>query len=193
MQPNDQYGFILNDNKSGRSGPAFLQDPKKRNIFAVAFVIIVLMLVFIVVSIFSSIGKTDVNGLQSVAVQQNRIIKLTTTGLKNAKDPSTRTDMAVLQAFLLSDLAESKRLLGPKLSEGVSLVSYDIAIDTLLERAAQRNQYDDVLSENIDVLVAEYKTRLNSAINAYRTSTVIAPVLDTSATNILTYEEPIRN
>lgn len=192
MQPNDSdYSFILDDTSPRRSGPAFLQDPKKRNIFAAAFVVGVLLVVFIIVSIFLSAGKTDVNALQSVAVQQNKIIKLTKTGLKNAKDPSTRSDIAVLQAFLLSDFAESKRLLGSSVSESVSLTSYDVAIDTELERAAQRNQYDSVLNENIDALVSEYKNRLNTSLNTYQSSLVIQPVLEKSASNVLTYQDPV--
>jgi len=194
MQPNDdQYNFILNDSNSRGSGPAFLQDPKKRNIFAAGFIAMVLLLVFIVVSIFLSAGNTDVNALQSVAVQQNRIIKLTTTGLKDAKDPSTRSNIAVLQAFLLSDFAESRRLLGSSFSESISLASYDPAIDTQLERAAQRNQYDSVLNENIDILITEYKSRLNTSLATYQSSGVILPVLEASEANILTYEEPTEN
>jgi hypothetical protein len=190
MQPNDQFGFILDENKPKGFGQAFLQDPKQRNLVAAAFVGIVLLLVFIVVSLFLSAGKTDVNALQSVAVQQNRIIKLTTTGLKSAKDPSTKSNIAVLQAFLLTDFAQSKQLLGSSVSKNLETVSYDVAIDTELDRAAQRNQYDSVLNENIDALIAEYKNRLNTSIATYESSSNILQVLETSVANILIYEEP---
>jgi len=191
MQPQNDYGFILDDTTAQSSGPNFLQDPKKRNIIAGLFVAVVLLLVFITVSVFLSAGKTDISALQSVAVQQNRIIKLTSAGLQGAKDPSTRSKMTVLQAFLLSDFAESKRLLGSSLSEGLLTTSYAPSIDTELNRAAQRNQYDAALLENVDQLIVEYKKRLSESINAYQSSTGILPVLETSASNILTYEEPV--
>ncbi len=62
-----------------------------------------------------------------------------------------------------------------------------------VDRATQRNQYDTVLIENVDVLVAEYKSRLNTSITTYQSSLKILPVLEASETNILTYEEPIAN
>jgi len=192
MQPNDSdYNFILNDTNTRNGGPSFLQDPKKRNIFAALFVAVVLLLVFIVVSFFLSAGKTDVNALRSVAAQQNKLIDLTSAGLENARDPSTRSNIAVLQAFLLSDLAETRSLFGSAASENLLLGTYDPAIDTQLERAAQRNQYDVVLQENIDELVAEYKSRLNTSITTYQTSTRILPVLELAATNILTYQPSV--
>jgi len=192
MQPSDSdYNFILNDTNSRGVGPAFLQDPKKRNIFAALFVAIVLLVVFMGVSFFLSAGKTDVNALQSVAAQQNKLIDLTATGLENARDPSTRSNITVLQAFLLSDLAETRSLFGSAASENLLLGTYDPAIDTQLERAAQRNQYDTVLQENIDELVAEYKSRLNTAITAYQSSANILPVVESAATNILTYQPSV--
>ena len=83
MQPQDQndFNFIMNSNQGG-SGPAVLQDPKKRIIISVLFVSVVLLLVVVAFAVFTSLTKKDNSPIIDVAAYQTELVRISALGLK---------------------------------------------------------------------------------------------------------------
>lgn len=196
MQPQqNDFNFITNPVQPSSSGPAFLQDPKKRNIVAALFVGGVLFLAIIVIVIFSSLTSKNTAAIVDVAVLQNEIVRISKLGLADASDPSTRVKVSTINAFMQSDysatttfLASNGRVLEP---EALALTQ-DKAVDDSLESAALRNNFDETLIDEIDKKSQEYKLALQKAISQASSETE-RNLLNSAATNILTFEEAQEN
>jgi hypothetical protein len=167
MQPDQNpYEFILDPNRSQRSGPSFLQNPKQRNLIAVAFVAIVIILIIIVGSFLFGGGNEQAQGLQSIALQQNELIRLSNEGKAEAKDSSVRARSATLAAFMQTDYSDTTSYLtsnGAGITKEQVARNVDTDADEQLALAAQRNQYDDVYSELIAAKLATYKADVETA------------------------------
>ena len=196
MQPQqNDFNFIMDPNQAKSSGPAFLQDPKKRNLFAGLFVGGVLFLVIIVIAIFSSLTSKNTSSLVEVAVLQNEIVRISELGLTDATDPAVRVRVSTINAFMQTDFSETSNYLavnGRVLEPEALALTQDLAVDESLENAALRNNYDEVLLDEIDKKTLSYKAALQKAINEASGENEKA-LLNTAATNILIYEEPQEN
>lgn len=196
MQPQqNDFNFIMDSGQSGSSGPAFLQDPKKRNIIAGLFVGGVLLLVILAIAIFSSLTSRNTTSLVDVAVLQNEIVRISELGLADASDPAVRVRVSTINSFMKTDysattsfLAKNGRVLKP---EALALTQ-DLSVDESLETAALRNNFDETLLEEIDKKTVAYKTALRKALNEATTESE-KTFLNTAAANILTYEDSQAN
>jgi hypothetical protein len=191
MQPQNQndFNFIMDSNQGG-SGPAALQDPKKRIIISVLFVSVVLLLVVIAFAVFSSLTKKDSSSLVEVAAYQTELVRISTLGLKESTDQNVRTKATTLQAFMQSDLTNTTSYLsstGVKFEKEQSSLKYDSKVDKDLESAALRNNYDKVLLEIFDSTTEAYKASLQKALNSTTIDKEKA-VLEAAAKNIIEYE-----
>jgi hypothetical protein len=191
MQPQDQndFNFIMDPNQGG-SGPAVLQDPKKRIIISVLFVSVVLLLVVVAFAVFSSLTKKDNSSLVEVAAYQTEIVRISTLGLKESTDQSVRTTATTLQAFMQSDLSSTTSYIastGAKFEKEQTALKYDPKVDKDLESAALRNNYDEVLLEIFDTTTSAYKASLQKAISL-ATNDKEKAVLESAAKNIIEYE-----
>jgi hypothetical protein len=195
MQPQNDFNFIMDPNKSTSSGPAFLQDPKKRNIFAGLFVGGVLLLVILIIAVFSSLTSKNTSAVVDVAVLQNEIVRISELGLADASDPSVRVRVSTINAFMQTDYAQTTSFLarnGRVLDPEALALTKDTAVDESLETAALRNNFDETLLEELDKKTLAYKVALQKAINE-ASSEAEKAILNTAATNIVTYEEPQEN
>ena len=192
MQPqnSNQYDFILDPSQQQRpgmsgGGPAFLQDPVKRLVAAVVFVFVVLMIVFIGISILFS-GGGGSSKLEEVAGVQSEIVRIANQGLLEARDPATRADVATILTFTKSDLSATSGYLGG-FDEKKAALYINPELDELLQRAAERNVYDDAILEILGDLGADYKAALQDALDS-SSGEEETLILETAAVNILTFE-----
>ena len=194
-QQHPDYDFIMSAQKQQQKfggGSPGLQDPRKRMIISVAFVVGVLLIVFVGFSIITSVGGTDADDLKRLAAQQTEISRIADEGLKEASIPDTLNQVTTLKSIIDSDLRDT---LGYLSRNGVTPTPVELAsakssaVDEALASAATRNNYDDELIDQLNTLITAYKLQLNSALN---TTTSSAPnrqnLLNGAATNILTYE-----
>jgi hypothetical protein len=191
MQPNqDQYQFIINPSHGSPSGPAFLQDPKKRNIVAILFVSFILLVVFIAVAVFSSLSNRNNSAIIDVAAYQTELLRISTLGLKEARDPSVRAQVATMQSFSQSDLVQTTSYLssvGTKFEKELTSLKLDSSVDKDLEAATLRNAYDQEIIEALATTSSAYKLSLQKALNDSSSDEETA-LLQKAATNIITYE-----
>lgn len=191
MQPDQsQYNFIMESPSGSNGGPAFLQDPKKRNFIAVAFVAVIILLVIIVVAIFASLGKKDNAPMVDVVAYQTELLRISELGLEGSKDLSTRSYASTLQSFIQSDLSQTTGYLagnGKKLEDTELSAKTDSEVDKELESATLRNTFDEVLLGFFEKTSLEYKQSLQKALNSTSSDKEKA-ILENAAKNILTFE-----
>jgi hypothetical protein len=190
MDNQNQYQFIIDPSQGTSSGPTFLQDPKKRNIVAVLFVTVILLLVFVAIAIFSSLSSKNTSAIIDVAAYQTELVRISTLGLKEARDPSVRAQIATMQSFTQSDLIQTTSYLssvGTKFEKELTTLKLDTAIDKNLESAALRNTYDQEIIEALATTSTAYKISLQKALND-ASSDEEKTILEKAASNILTYE-----
>ena len=191
MQPDQsQYNFIMDSSNGSTGGPAFLQDPKKRNIIVVAFVAVIIFLVIIAVSIFASLGKNNSAPLVDVVAYQTELLRISTLGLEGSKDLSTRSYTSTLQSFIQSDLTQTTSYLsstGKKLEKTETALKLDSTVDKDLESASLRNAFDEILLGYFEKTSVEYKQSLQKALDSASSEKEKA-VLEIAAKNILTFE-----
>ncbi len=168
MQPNqDDFQFIMNPDTQTKSGPAFLQNPKQRNIFAVVFVLIILTVVLVFGSLLFSGSNEEVTGTSSIAAYQNELIRLSNDGLSKSGDPGLRARLTTLKSFLSSDYASTVDYLainGVEFTKLLAASRQDPQAEVLLSTAAQRNQYDEVLQEILTNTIAKYKANISEEL-----------------------------
>ena len=191
MPPNDQnqYDFIMDPNRNRSSGPAFLQNPKQRNIVLVLFIIVVLFLVIVAFSVFSSLGSNDNEDLVLMSAYQTEIARVSELGLDNSTDLGTRTKIATLNSFINSDLVSNISYLdrnGREVKPQEQAAKRDSSIDTALDEAQKTNTYDDELNDQIETLVSGYASVLREASKSPEGPNKEA-LLTTAANNIDTY------
>jgi hypothetical protein len=195
MQPDqNQYNFIM-DSQGASSGPALLQDPKKRNIIAVLFVVIILFFVVIAVAIFASLGKGNTSTMVDVVAYQAELLRISDLGLKGATDPTVRAKASTLQSFIQSDLAKSSSYLastGKELEKTDYTIHLDTSVDKSLENAALRNAFEEELLKIFDATTSAYKISLQKALDS-ASSEKEREVIKSAGTNILTFEGPQEN
>jgi hypothetical protein len=196
MQPDqNQYNFIIDPSQGNTTGPAFLQDPKKRNIVAILFVGGVLLLLLIGFAIFSSLSSRNTSATLDVAAYQSELVRISTLGLEQAKDPFVRSKVSTMQSFAQSDLNKTTGYLtsaGGKFEEKEAALRLDPAVDENLAAAALRNSYDTELLKALETTSALYKASLQQALNGTSAEDELA-ILQIAAKNILTYEGPQEN
>lgn len=189
-QSQDPYNFIMDPNLQQKNRPAMLQNPKQRIIISIVFVVVVLMVLFIAYSFIASLGKQDNSALISINAQQNEIIRISDLGLKEAKDPNTKTLVATLKSFVVSDQVDTESYLsknGTKITPEQAVSKKDSSIDEDLETALQRNNYDEALLASLKDLQSSYKKSLSSALSD-SSSTTRKQLLETAIANLNTYE-----
>lgn len=193
MQPDqNQYQFIMDPNQGNSGGPAFLQDPSKRNIIAIAFVGGVLLLALIGFMLFSALTSKNNAAAVDVAGYQSELVRISTLGIEQAKDPSVRAEVATILSFAQSDLNKTLGYLesnGKKFEEKDAAFYIDPEVDANLEAAALRNTYDEELLSALNATSALYKASLQQALNSVSTEEDLA-LFQTAAANILTFEGP---
>jgi hypothetical protein len=191
MQPDQsQYNFIMESPGGSNGGPAFLQDPKKRNFIAIGFVAVIIFLAIIVVAVFASLGKKDNTPLVDVVAYQTELLRISEIGLEGSKDLSTRSYASTLQSFIQSDLSKTTGYLasnGKKLENTETSAKANKDVDKDLESAALRNTFDEVLLGFFEKTSQEYKASLQKALNSTSSEKEKA-ILETAAKNILTFE-----
>ncbi len=191
MQPQDQapYNFIL-DPSSHRSRLPFLQTPKQKRIVMVLFIAVILIFVLIVGNLLLSSGKQSNQDLVTVASYQTEIVRISKLGLKTAKDSNTRNRVSTLEAFVASDLSNSKDYLakfGPKLTSKRAILKRDKTIDSALTTASETNTFDRTLITQLDSLQEKYKSSLQKALQASPTNNKKI-LLNKATTDILIFE-----
>lgn len=191
MQPQqNDFNFITNPVQGNSSGPAFLQDPKKRNIIAVLFVVVVLFIIVIGFAIFASLGKKNTSPMVDVAAYQTELIRISEFGLAGTTDSSVRAQTSTMLAIITSDLTQSTSYLassGKKLEIIDTAIHLDASIEKNLETASLRNTFDEELIATLEKTTAAYKLSLQKALDS-ASSEKEKKVLQTAATNILTFE-----
>jgi hypothetical protein len=190
MDPQNQYGFIMDSSPNRSSGPAFLQDPKKRIIVAVLFVISILLLIVLAFAAITSLNNKSTSAMVDVAAYQTEIARICTLGLTTATNLEVRAQTVTLQSFIASDLTQTTKHLagvGKKLDAKDIALRTDTTVVKNLESAKLQNTYDEELSRIITKITASYKLSLQKALSS-ASSEREKQVLQTAATNILTFE-----
>jgi Skp family chaperone for outer membrane proteins len=191
MQPDqNQYEFIMDPSQVKGSGPAFLQDPKKRNIIAGLFVGTVLLLIVIIFAIVSSLSSSGTSAIVDVASYQTELARISTLGLTDAKEPSARAKAATMQAFVQSDLAQTTSYLaskGKKLGPAETALRLNSQVNKDLESAKLRNNFEQELLDALETTSQGYKSSLQAAINS-ASSEKEKEILQSAASNILVFE-----
>ena len=159
----NQYDFIMNDQPKG-NGPAFLQNPKQRNLIAALFVLGVLLLVVIVFAFIMSLGRGNTSSLVDVAAYQTELIRISSTGVDEATESSTKNQASTLLAYTSTDLSQLTSQIG-SLNENQAVLRFTPTFDQELELAAQRNEYDKTLLEILDQINTAYLASLELAIS----------------------------
>ena len=194
MQPdnNNQFDFILDPTQKKTAGPSFLQDPKKRIVVSVLFVLSFLILIIIGFSVFSSLSKKNNSALVDVYAYQTEIARITKLGLVSVVEPSLKIKTSTLNTFIASDLANSTSFLA-KSGKKVTKLETDSRLDPKLEKnfeaAKTRNTFDDELMSAIESTSTSYKLVLKKALDSASSQTE-KEFLQTAADNILTFEKP---
>ncbi len=192
MQPQEQNPYSFITNPSSQQGPKlqFSQNPKQRIIISVVFVSVIIIAI-VVFSIFSSIGGQKNDDLGVLSAYQTEMLRVSNLGIKDAKDPSTKSQIATLQAFITSDnndIATYSKKIGFKISKTQNASQLNPSTDKTLQAAAQTNNYDKTLLDSINKLSSSYKSQLQKSLND-TTAINKTALLKTAAANILTYEE----
>jgi hypothetical protein len=188
---NSEYQFIMDSTTGNAGGPAFLQDPKKRNIIAVLFVTVALLVVFIIIAIFMSFSGRSSSAIVDVAAYQTELLRISNLGLASATDPSVRAKAATMQAFIQSDLSNTTAYLasnGKSIEKTETALKLDTTIDKNLESAALRNRFEEELLKSLEATSKNYKSSLQVALNGSSNDEETA-VLQSAAKNIITFEE----
>lgn len=189
-QQSNQYDFILDSKQKRRSGPAFLQNPRQRNIVMVLFVSGVLLIVILGWSLISSIGKQNTADLVELAAYQSEFSRLSDDALDNAQNNETRYEAATLHALASSDLQRLRSYLS---ANGVTLSPQQLAAKqssartTSLEQATQASRFDEEYITAIDELMVAYRQDLQQALNNSSGANRDA-LLETLANNLLAYQ-----
>lgn len=186
---NQNYDFIMNSANNQPSGPAMLQDPKKRLMIAVLFVAAILVLVLVVVAIILNLGKGNSAGMKDVVAYQTEIVRVAGLGSKDAKDPATKAKLATIQSFVASDLAQTKAYVeksGSKISKEELARFQDSKTDAALESAKLANNFDSVVVKKIEELLEKYQVELASVFEG-SSKDEEKKLLDTSNKNVVVF------
>jgi hypothetical protein len=191
MQPDqNQYEFIMDSSQGKSSGPAFLQDPKKRNIFAGLFVGVILLFAMLIFAIVSSIGNGSTSAMIDVAAYQTELVRISTLGLVDAKEPTIRAKAATMQMFMQSDLTNTTTYLsgnGKKLEPKDTAIRLSTEVNKAFESAKLRNTFDQELLDAFEATSKDYKLSLQQAIDS-ASSDAERALLKTAAENIILFE-----
>lgn len=192
MQPQDpdQFGFILDPNQQKTSGPAILQDPKKRGIIMILFVSTVVLLAIIIGAFFFSLGGQKNSDLVELAAWQTELSRVVDIGLKDGDDPQIKAEAATMKSFIASDLQATTGYLastGAQLKRERLVVYQNPQTTSTLSDAKQQNRFDEEYQRIINTTISNYKSSLQRALD-----TTSGPkrqqILETAAQNIITFE-----
>ncbi len=170
-----------------QSGPAFLRDPKKRIFFAVAFVVMILVIVFILASILLSLGGKGSVGLKNVVAYQTEILRVTEIGLKDSKDVSVKAKIGTIQSFTASDLNQTKSIVSGEISKEELAKFKNSDTDKALASALASNSFDSEIIDQLDSLFVAYQSELKKVYES-TSSEEDKVILNTANENIVIYE-----
>jgi hypothetical protein len=187
MDNQNQYNFIMEPGSNQSSGPAFLRDPKKRILFAGAFVVIVLMIVMVVAGSLLSLGNKSSAGLKDLVAYQTEILRVSEIGLKDSKDLSVKAKIGTIQSFTASDLNKTKALVDGDIEKFELAKFQDSNTDKALSSALASNNFDSEIIEQLDNLFSSYQNELKKV---YESSSDEEDklILNTANENIVIYE-----
>lgn len=165
--PQNPYGFIMNPDQQPKR-PLFGGSSKTRLIIVVAGVFLLIVIAFIVMSIFSSMSSSGTEQLKLVYAEQQEVIRIAEMGAKDARSSDTR-NFATTTLFATQT---SQQQIGKTItSQGVKLKPEDISakknskVESILTGAAANNRYDETIRELLEKQIASYSQALQTAYN----------------------------
>lgn len=162
MQPQNQYDFITNPGKPPKKPLLPTGNSMQARIFIVLGGVLVLLIVGILVAtLISSSGKGQKETLLKAAQQQTELIRVSKTGIDNARSPAARNLAVTTNLTLQSD--QKALLTHVKASQKQLALSKDTKTDIALTTAEQSNKFDEVFTETIQSQLAAYQKTLKTA------------------------------
>ena len=111
-----------------------------------------------------SLGRGNTSSLVDVAAYQTELIRISSTGVDEATESSTKNQASTLLAYTSTDLSQLTSQIG-SLNENQAVLRFTPTFDQELELAAQRNEYDKTLLEILDQINTAYLASLELAIS----------------------------
>ena len=188
MPPQEQnpYEFILDPQKQ-RSGPAFLQDPKKRIYALVAFVAVIFIFLFMVLGLLFG-GGPGTQDLEDIAGTQNEIIRITESSLDTATNTDVRIEVSTINTVMRSDYQSTIAYMdsvGVKVDDKLLARYTNLETDERLKSAQERSAYEEELNEVLDELIGQYVAALEVSFDSAPEGSRKLQLLQQLAENII--------
>ena len=155
------------------------------------FVLIVIILLVVGFSVFSSLSKKGNSALVDVYAYQTELVRVTGLGIVSAVDPTLRIQTSTINSFSSSDLKNTTDFLaksGKKMTKLEASSRLDAKLEANLKAATTRNSFDEEFKSALESTSANYKLALKKAL-ANAGSKSETAILQTAADNILTFED----
>jgi hypothetical protein len=174
MDPNNsgfnQYDFIMNHGQKQPRNFMPTGNSKKQRIILVSLLIAVVLVGFIVLSLFlasSSKGKTE--PILAIARQQQEIIRVSSVGVTNAR--SSATAALAMNTALSTNTAQQQSVTylaknGRKTNTKALSSLKNAQTDTALTSAMQNGEFDKVFTDTIDKLITDYQAAIKKEYNS---------------------------
>ncbi len=159
------YNFITNPAQQQKKPLLPGGNSMQARIFVVLGGVILLIIIGVIVStLISSGGKEAQATLLKTAQQQAELIRISTIGVKNARDPNTLNLASTTNLTLQSD---QKVLLTHVKADNKQLaLGKDTKTDIALTNAEQANKFDEVFAQTLQAQLVAYQKTLKSAYDA---------------------------
>ncbi len=159
MEPNP-YDYLLNPQVPQKK-PFLFGSGKPNKLVMAVFILVVLVLVFAVVAVFSALTSKDYDAVIGLAQRQQEIVRVADLGLQKVQDPSTKYYVATLRGTTLSEQNDTTAFLkkkGVKLNAKQLALKKDADTDAALKKSEQDNSFDKTLLSALNDLVDSYHT-----------------------------------
>ncbi len=161
------YAFLFEEKKKNTKRILPQNSSKKqRFIFVLVVLGVLAVIVILIMGLLGSAGKQSVADLQLAAQQQAEIIRVANIGASKAKDTKTNNFALTISLSLASTQSDTLAILkkaGGNTSTKSLNSGKNTTTDTLLTKAEQANNFDEVFTEEITKALKTYQTSLKNA------------------------------
>jgi hypothetical protein len=167
------YDYILNTPQKQKKFRLGGGNNRSKIILSVVFISVVLIVVWVAISIFNSLGKKDYTSYSDLLQQQATIIHIVDISSPKLRTAATKNYVAIIRSTTTTEKAETTAFLkkvGVDTNDKKISTSVDTSNDKTITAAEQTNQYDETVTNVLNDLIADYQK--NIALTAKEATTI---------------------
>jgi len=169
VSSNGQSPIVMMPGAPSSPGLPSFKTNKRQYLFLGLGAIILIMLLFIIIALITSSGKSTTQTLIGIAEEQTELVRVSAVGVKNARSADAKnlavTTSLALQSSQQDTVAFLKKQ-GHKLSSKQLALKHSTQTDTTLNNAQLNNAFDDAFLQVMQSSLKTYQTDVKQAYDA---------------------------